>query len=122
MTASLLLRLAPVLAYGVLALLAPPALAQPGPGAGGPPAVGVVKAERRAVTESTEFIGRIQAVNRVELIARVTGFIEKIEFNEGSEVRAGEVLYRLRPSGDAGAGARAGEPDGRSPSATGLDG
>lgn len=95
MTVSPVLRLAPVLAYAVLALLAAPALAQPGPGAGGPPAVGVVKAERRAVTESSEFIGRIQAVNRVELIARVTGFIEKIEFNEGAEVHAGEVLYRL---------------------------
>ena len=93
-------RLAPVpayavLAYAVLALLAPAAPAQPGPGAGGPPAVGVVKAERRAVTESAEFIGRIQAVNRVELVARVTGFIEKIEFNEGAEVHAGDVLYRL---------------------------
>ena len=92
-------RFAPVLVYAVLALLVPAALApaaraQPA-GPGGPPAVGVVKAERRAVTETSEFVGRIQAVNRVDLVARVTGFIEKIEFHEGTEVHAGDVLYRL---------------------------
>lgn len=57
--------------------------------------VGVVPAERRSVTESNEFVGRIEAIGRVDLRARVTGFIQEQTFREGQEVRAGEVLFRL---------------------------
>ncbi|HET6606123.1 MAG TPA: efflux RND transporter periplasmic adaptor subunit [Rhodopila sp.] len=62
---------------------------------GGPPSVGVVKAEPTAITESSEFIGRVQAVNRVALTARVTAFLDKRFFAEGSEVKQGDLLYRL---------------------------
>ena len=51
-----------------------------------PPAVGVVRATRQAVTETSEFIGRIQAVDRVALTARVTAFLEQRLFTEGTEV------------------------------------
>ena len=77
-------RLGAVLA---VLLAAAPALAQFGPQ--GPPAVGVVPAERRGVTETAEFVGRVEAVNRVEIRARVTGFLEQQTFREGAEVRAG---------------------------------
>ena len=40
------------------------------------PAVGVVEATRRPITETNEFLGRIEAVNRVNVVARVTGFLE----------------------------------------------
>ena len=60
----------------------------------GPPAVGVVHATRQAVTETSEFIGRIQAVDRVSLTARVTAFLEQRLFIEGTEVKAGDLLYR----------------------------
>lgn len=63
--------------------------------AAGPPAVGVVTAKRTSVVEEVEFVGRIQAVNRVDLVARVTAFIEKRLFVEGSEVKAGQLLYQL---------------------------
>ena len=63
--------------------------------AAGPPAVGVVTAKRTSVIEEVEFVGRIQAVNRVDLVARVTAFIEKRLFVEGSEVKAGQPLYQL---------------------------
>lgn len=59
------------------------------------PAVGVVKVERRPVTETTEFVGRIQAVERVSLSARVTAFLDQQIFPEGSEVRRGDLLYVL---------------------------
>lgn len=76
-----------------MALLATAAQAQmPG---GPPPAVGIVEASRRPVTESTEFIGRIEAINRVELRARITGFLETRNFTEGSEVEEGALLYRI---------------------------
>jgi membrane fusion protein, multidrug efflux system len=69
------------------------AAAQPAPG--GPPAVGAVRAERQQITESDEFIGRIQAVNRVALVARVSAFLDKRLFVEGAEVKKGDLLYVL---------------------------
>ncbi|HTV43672.1 MAG TPA: efflux RND transporter periplasmic adaptor subunit [Stellaceae bacterium] len=91
-TARLCLRLA------LSALIAPGALAisaraQPAPGT--PPAVGVVRATPEAVTQTNEFIGRIQAVGRVSLVARVTAFLEKRLFVEGDEVKEGQLLYQL---------------------------
>jgi membrane fusion protein, multidrug efflux system len=69
------------------------AIAQ-GPPAG-PPAVGVVTAQEKPLTESSEFIGRIQAVGRVNIVARVTGFLEQRFFEEGTEVKKGDLLYRI---------------------------
>jgi membrane fusion protein (multidrug efflux system) len=63
--------------------------------AAGPPAVGVVRAEQQHITQSDEFIGRIQAVNRVAIVARVTGFLEKRHFVEGAEVKKGDLLYEI---------------------------
>jgi membrane fusion protein (multidrug efflux system) len=65
------------------------------PASGGPSAVGVVRAERQRMTQVDEFIGRIQAVGRVALVARVSAFLEKQLFVEGSEVKQGDLLYRL---------------------------
>lgn len=81
-------------------LLAQPAAAQPGPA--GPPAVGVAQATRRPITETSEFVGRIQAISRVDLVARVTAFMTQRSFTEGAEVHANDVLYRLeRPPFEA---------------------
>ena len=77
----------------LFALAACPALAQPGPP--GPPAVSVVQARRQPVTETSEFVGRIQAIDRVDIVARVTAFIQERLFTEGSEVNKGDLLYRL---------------------------
>jgi membrane fusion protein (multidrug efflux system) len=74
-------------------LLSAGAAAQPAPG--GPPAVGVVRAERQQITQSDEFIGRIQAVGRVALVARVSAFLEKRLFVEGAEVKQRDLLYQL---------------------------
>src|SRR5437667_1970784 len=76
----------------ILVLLPAAAKAQP---ASGPPAVGVVRAERQQITQTDEFIGRIQAVGRVALVARVTAFLEKRLFVEGAEVKQGDLLYQL---------------------------
>jgi membrane fusion protein, multidrug efflux system len=61
----------------------------------GPPAVGVMEAVKRPVIESDQFLGRIEAVNRVNVIARVTAFLDKREFVEGAEVKSGDRLYQL---------------------------
>jgi membrane fusion protein, multidrug efflux system len=65
------------------------------PATGGPPAVGVVRAERQQITQSDEFIGRVQAIGRVALVARVSAFLEKRMFVEGAEVKKGDLLYQL---------------------------
>jgi membrane fusion protein (multidrug efflux system) len=77
----------------LFAVLSAGAKAQPAPG--GPPAVGVVRAERQQITQTDQFIGRIQAVGRVALVARVTAFLEKRLFVEGAEVKKGDLLYQL---------------------------
>ena len=85
----------------VLCGLVRPALAQPGP-PGPPPSVGVVTVQRRAVTETSEFVGRLQAIDHVDIVARVTAFLEERRFIEGSEVAQGDLLYRLeRPPFEA---------------------
>src|SRR6266852_4609935 len=59
------------------------------------PAVGVRAAEIRGVARSYEFIGRIGAINTVQLRARVEGFLDKILFTEGQEVKEGDLLYQI---------------------------
>jgi membrane fusion protein (multidrug efflux system) len=77
----------------LLCLTVSPAMAQPRPS--GPPAVGVVKAERRPIIERTEITGRVQAPQRVDLVARVTAFLDEQLFEQGTTVRKGQLLYRL---------------------------
>src|SRR5712664_3989118 len=83
-----------LLMAGALIIGAPVATrAQPAESA--PPAVGVVEAIKRPINETSEFLGRIEAVNRVNVVARVTAFLEKRLFEEGNEVKAGDELYCL---------------------------
>jgi membrane fusion protein (multidrug efflux system) len=76
----------------ILVLVPMSSRAQPAPG---PPAVGVVRAEKQQITETNEFIGRIQSIGRVALVARVSAYLEKRLFVEGSEVKKGDLLYLL---------------------------
>jgi len=85
------MRLLPVMVFALTALSALPAAAQ----FGGPPAVGVINPTRRPITESSQFVGRIQATDKVDIIARVTGFVAERDFVEGAEVEKGALLYRL---------------------------
>jgi membrane fusion protein (multidrug efflux system) len=61
------------------------------------PAVSVstVAAERRPISKTLGFVGRVEAVNRVEIRARVTGFLEAVLFNEGDPIKEGAPLYRI---------------------------
>jgi membrane fusion protein (multidrug efflux system) len=88
-------RLMRFASYPTLAFLlsvASPGFAQ---APGGPPSVGVVRAQQTAITETSEFVGRVQAIDRVALTARVTAFLDERVFKEGSEVNKGDLLYRL---------------------------
>ena len=80
---------------GAIALVAPTLAARAQGKPGGPPSVGVMKAEMKPITESTEFIGRIEAIGKVSIVARVTAFMEKVDFVDGAEVKKGDLLYEL---------------------------
>ena len=67
--------------------------AQPAPAA--PPAVGTVEARKQPITQTNAFNGRIEAIDRVNIVARVTAFLEKRLFDDGAEVKKGDLLYQL---------------------------
>ncbi len=72
----------------------------PGPGAGGPgaPAVTVITVTAEAVPVTAELPGRTTPYLVAELRPQVTGIVKERLFKEGSEVRAGQVLYRIDPA------------------------
>jgi membrane fusion protein, multidrug efflux system len=74
-------------------------LAMPGGWAQQPTAipVGTVSAELRPITKAVEFVGRVEAMEKVEIRARVTGFLQDVLFKEGETVKQGDVLYRIEP-------------------------
>jgi len=59
--------------------------------------VGVVQAEKKPITKSLDFVGRVEAIDRVEVRARVTGYLEEVLFKEGDLVKEGAPLYRIEP-------------------------
>ncbi len=69
---------------------APPAAAPPPA-----PAVGVRPAAMKGVSQSFEFVGRIKATDKVEVRARVEGFLDKVLFREGQDVKEGDLLYQI---------------------------
>jgi membrane fusion protein (multidrug efflux system) len=60
-----------------------------------PPAVSVIPVASRQVTETGEFLGRVTAIDKVDIVARVAGFIEERNFTEGQKVKIGDLLFRL---------------------------
>ncbi len=58
-------------------------------------AVGTVVAERKAIGRSGVLVGRVEAVQRVEVRARVTGYLEEVLFKEGDLMKEGTSLYRI---------------------------
>jgi len=61
------------------------------------PPVSVAEVLQRQITDYQEFTGRVEAVDRVELRPRVSGYIESVNFHEGAEVHAGDVLFSIDP-------------------------
>jgi membrane fusion protein (multidrug efflux system) len=59
------------------------------------PAVGVRPAAMKGVSQSFEFVGHIKATDKVDVRARIEGFLEKVAFHEGQDVKAGDLLYQL---------------------------
>jgi RND family efflux transporter MFP subunit len=62
-----------------------------------PPTVSVAPALEREISEWDEFSGRLEAVDQVEIRPRVSGYIKRIAFAQGKDVRKGEVLVEIDP-------------------------
>ena len=62
------------------------------------PAVVVALAEKTQVAASVSFVGRAVAAQKVDLRARVSGFVEEKGFEEGARVAQGAVLFRIEPA------------------------
>ena len=72
--------------------------APPASGAGPPPLVTVATVIEQDVNPPTEYVGHVEAIQSVDLRARVEGFLEKVNFKEGSDVNAGDLLYVIEPA------------------------
>ena len=57
--------------------------------------VGTVIAEKQPISKALDFVGRIDAINRVDIRARVKGYLEAVLFKEGDLVNEGDPLYRI---------------------------
>jgi len=57
--------------------------------------VGTVYAERKPIAQSRDFVGRVEAVGRVSVQARVKGYLEAVLFKEGDFVKKGDALYQI---------------------------
>jgi membrane fusion protein (multidrug efflux system) len=60
--------------------------------------VSTVKVERKPVFQGWDFVGRVEAINKVDIRARVTGYLEDVLFKEGQMVQQGQPLYRIEKS------------------------
>src|SRR6516225_9439150 len=62
-----------------------------------PPSVTVKPVVSRQVTDTGTFIGRVVPIDRVDVVARVPGFVEERNFTEGQLVKKGDLLFRIEP-------------------------
>ncbi|MGN6513993.1 MAG: efflux RND transporter periplasmic adaptor subunit [Lysobacteraceae bacterium] len=67
--------------------------AEPGAGMPPPPEVSVATVLTRPVRAWDEFTGRVAAVETVDLRPRVSGYVQRVAFQEGQEVRKGDLLF-----------------------------
>src|SRR3974390_1732161 len=82
-----------LLVMGVGSSGAKPASAASSP----PPEVTVAPVIHRPAREWQEFSGRLQAVNTVEVRPRVSGYIDRVAFQDGTRVKKGQLLFQIDP-------------------------
>jgi len=60
-----------------------------------PPAVTVAKPTKQSVTDFDEYVGRFVSIDMVEIRARVPGYLDKVQFEDGQIVKAGDLLFTI---------------------------
>ncbi len=81
--------------FSVLGLTSRAVAAPPQGGDGPPPMVTVEAVTEQEVNPPSDYVGRVEAIQAVDLRARVEGFIEHVKFREGGMVKAGDLLYLI---------------------------
>lgn len=66
-------------------------------GSPAPPPVTVAKPVVKDIVERTDFIERFEAVDQVDVRARVSGYLDIVHFQDGSLVRTGDILFTIDP-------------------------
>ncbi|WP_050603584.1 efflux RND transporter periplasmic adaptor subunit [Ruegeria sp. 6PALISEP08] len=64
---------------------------------GAPPKVSISAAYTEEITDEATFIGRAQAINKVDIVARVNGFLNSREVEDGATVKEGDLLFTIEP-------------------------
>lgn len=62
-----------------------------------PPAVSVIVVQRQPVYQEQTYTGRVQAAKIVNLVPRITGYLQQRLFHQGAEVKKGQLLYVIEP-------------------------
>lgn len=70
-------------------------VAQQGPGAAPPPTVVVEPAKIEDLASSRTYTGRVEAIDTVAIRARISGFLKSRNFQEGGEVKEGDLLFEI---------------------------
>ena len=60
-----------------------------------PPAVTVAKPAQRTIADQDEYVGRFVAIDSVEVRAHVSGYLEKVHFQDGQIVKQGDLLFTI---------------------------
>ena len=63
-----------------------------------PPQVGVAKPLQQGVTPYLELTGNAVAFNQVDLVARVEGFLQEIDYKDGATAKQGDTLFVIEPT------------------------
>src|SRR6185312_2206831 len=63
-----------------------------------PPQVGVLAVRAQSVPLVQDFVGRLAATRTAQVRARITGIVLKRVYTEGTDVKAGDVLFRIDPA------------------------
>jgi membrane fusion protein, multidrug efflux system len=59
------------------------------------PSVGTAYAQRKPISKTLDFVGRVEAIDRVEVRARVQGYLDAVLFKEGDSIKKGDHLYQI---------------------------
>src|SRR5215468_3820769 len=60
-----------------------------------PPTVTVANPTKRVVVDQDEYVGRFVAIDSVEVRARVSGYLDRIDFTDGQMVKQGDLLFTI---------------------------
>ncbi len=89
-------RVAAWITVSVLLALPAGCKEQPKPQPPPPPKVTVAQPVRQAVTDTLDLTGNTQAIYTVQLVARVAGYLEKVLFQDGQQVKKGQPLFLIQ--------------------------